>query len=194
MRRYFRTKHEADEYGGSLFKLEKENSKLIKNLDPRLMESAVRFNELFQIYGFKGLADACESFVARLDHEEKSVSFGELLDSYEKTNQANWGHRHCQVWNTVRTLLKENEASSISILDKPFWKDWMESQEKKRNWSGRSYNDFLGRLSSIWKHAVDHDFLEKNPLDGIPRRKLKTARFNDCFQARNWISIAQRDL
>ena len=52
------------------------------------MEDAVRFNEAFQIYGFTGFRHACETFLARLDQEQKAIMFGELLSSFEKTHQA----------------------------------------------------------------------------------------------------------
>ncbi len=174
MRKYFRSKHEAEDYSGDLIKLERANAKLIQKIDPSLIETAVKFDDLFKIYGFKGLADACDNLVARLDRESHSMTLGGLLESYEEINRVNWGERYFQVWKTVCSLLKELASNPVSTLDKPFWKSWMESKQKERGWSERSYNDFLSRLSSIWKYAVDNDFVERNPMEGIPRRKLKT--------------------
>ncbi len=173
-RKYFKTKGEAESYGADLIKLEKENAQLIKKLDVKLIESAVHFNEVFQLYGFKGFPEACNAFLKRLEKESKSVSFGELLEAYEKENQANWGDRHLQVWKTVKSLVENHLASPLSLLDKPFWIEWMEEHRVSRKWSDRSYNDFLSRFSSIWKYALDNELVQKNPIETIPRRRLKT--------------------
>ncbi len=173
-RKFFVLKKEASEYGARLSETEQNNSKLIRKIDPQLIEDAVRFNEAFQIYGFKGFKHACETFLARLDQEQKAIGFGELLSSFEQTHQANWGHRYKQGWKTICSLMEPEKESPLSLLDKPFWRAWMDDQQQKRSWSDRSYNDFLSRLSSIWKYAVENDFIEKSPIDGIPRRRLKT--------------------
>ena len=109
------------------------------------MEDAVRFQESFHLYGFDGLADACEAFIARLDKENQSVSFGELLTFYEEEHQANWGSRYLQGWRSACKFLEKEKPSPLPVLDKQYWRDWMQTEQKARGWSDRSYNDFLSK-------------------------------------------------
>jgi 6-phosphogluconolactonase len=48
-----------------------------------LIEAALTFEELFQIYGFSGFEEACSKFANQLECERKSVHFGELVSLFE---------------------------------------------------------------------------------------------------------------
>ena len=142
---------------------------------PELIRAAVNFDELFRdVYSFEGgLVEACELHMKQLDRDHQSVTFRKLLDTYEENNIANWGKSYTSHWNTLRKLLADLESRSLVVLTVAFWRQWLASTAAEQSWGDRTFNDYTSMLSSVWKFAVKHEFAEKNPIEGIVRRKVK---------------------
>ena len=178
-----------------------ESERAARSAGPKLIQAAVNFDELFrEIYGFEGgLVEACESHMKELDKRDQSTRFGDLLDTFEKSHDRNWGKSYRTHWNTLRKILFELEGRSVILLDVKFWSEWLETISKEKNWSDRTYNDYTSMLSSVWKFGVKHELTEKNPIDGIIRRKLrkKTIAVYSVNQVKTVLSCAwnhDRDL
>src|SRR5690606_21175379 len=74
-REYFSFQQEAEKRARQLKEAWQRGLSLIHKAGPRLIEDAVVFDELFQIYGYRGLREACEAYAAQLETERKSSHF-----------------------------------------------------------------------------------------------------------------------
>ena len=70
-------------------------------------------------------------------------------------------------------MLLPLEQKSVLALDLEFWEQWIEEVSAERNLKPKSRNDVLGRLSSVWKRAVERQLVDSNPISGVGRKKVK---------------------
>lgn len=103
----------------------------------------------------------------------RAIVFRDLLDSHEKNRRSNWGKQYLTTWNTFRKLVLPLESESVLTLSASFWNNWLNETASKEGWIDRTVNDYTSLLSSVWKHGVSQELCEKNPIDGVTRRKIR---------------------
>lgn len=172
-REYFPSFKQADERARSLKDLEQRNLSIVRKAGPSLVEAAVTFDELFQIYGFAGLEDACSKFVRSLEAERTAVLFGAIVDAYRDSHWHDWSSSSRTTWNWLTAHLGDLQDRPLSVLNASFWSGWLKEKERDENWSARTFNDVVQKVSSIWRHAVKQGKVERNPMDGVTRRKIR---------------------
>lgn len=172
-RKYFKLKEEADNYSEHLLSVEKKQTTLLRKASLEVIETATYYHEVFQIYGYKGLKEACMAFEERLKTEDQSFKFGDLLTGYEQDHFSQWSERHQQSWNTTKALLSKVRGELLTLLDNNYWRTYLQTLELERKWSPRSYNYYLGRVSSIYTWGISNGFCKDNSLSGLARRKQK---------------------
>ncbi len=74
-REFFANKEDAAKRGKHLSQLDKISQRAAIEAGPQLIKIAVNYDEIFRtIYGLKGgLEEACESYLAHLDHTQSSA-------------------------------------------------------------------------------------------------------------------------
>ena len=174
-REYFRSKVEAEKRSEQLHRLQDHSARVVRQAGPELIKAAVNYNELFQsLYGFDGgLAEACEAFMKRLDTETSTPRFSQLLDAYERDNAINWKPAYATKWRWFRKHADQAGDSLILELDSHFWVNWLGQRTQREGWSDGTFNEVASMLSSVWKHAVAQDVVERNPVEGVKRRKIR---------------------
>lgn len=172
-RKYFAVKQDAATYGKKLSSLEQRNAMLVKKLTPEVAEAATYYHELFQIYGYSGLKEACQRLEKDLIAESQSYSFGNLFDAFEKEHFNHWSVRHQESWRSIRNLFEPHRKELLVRLNVSYWREWFADVAAKKNWSARTYNFHVGRISTIYSWGVKNEFCEDNPAVGISRRKIK---------------------
>lgn len=174
-REYFRNKKEADQRSEQLIGLEKHSRRAAREAGPELVKTAVNYDELFRdIYGFDGgLAQACEDFIRRLDKERKSLSFGELLENYERDNCKNWRDAYTTKWGWFQRQVSELAGKPTVLLSSSFWVEWLDQRAKIQGWSPQTFNEVAGLLSSVWNYGVALESVGRNPILGVKRQKVR---------------------
>lgn len=156
-------------------KLQVESADAVRMAGPKLIRSAVHYDDLFSlIYGFEGgLSEACEQFVRQLDERHRSISFGELVENFEEHHRSNWSKGYTGKWNWFKNHLEDILDRPVLDLDLLFWRSWLAKNAEKKTWKAKTYNEVAGILSSIWKDAVRQQLVERNPIEGVSRRKVQ---------------------
>jgi len=174
-RDFFRTKKEADRRAEELKGIRDAGSRVAQVAGPDLVRCAVDFDELFRsVYGFEGgLREACEAFVRHLDEDAKSLRFGALLDDYQGAKFSAWSRKYQQNWKWFRGLLADLEDTPVVAMNSEFWSQWLEDASEKGPWSDCTFNNVSRMLSSVWNAALKKGVIERNPLTGVHRRKLR---------------------
>lgn len=191
-REYFPFRREAEERAKRLRKLEQQSVSLARKAGPSLIETAVIYDELFQIYGLSGLKEACEKLAATLEAEHKAVRFDELLDAFEQDHWEDWSKSSRTTWNWLKKHLDDFKEHPLTTLNTPLWTKWMRKMAKQEAWAPRSFNDVVQKISSIWRYAVKQGLAKGNPIDGVKRRKLrkKPVAILEAEQARTIMQTA----
>ena len=173
-REYFGSQKEAQSRAREIIKLKESSSKAVREAGTKLIEHAVNYDFMFrELYGYEeGLAQACEDLLGRLDSEQKSCSLLTLLENYESAKGNDWGQQYRTSWNTFCDDLNDLADRPMNVLTSEFWTKHLRQLAMTKEWGARTYNDKVSMLSSAWKHAVDQGTLERNPIDGVPRRKV----------------------
>lgn len=174
-REYFKSKERAHDCARRLKEAEKQSATLVRKAGPSLIETAVIYEELFQIYGFSGLKEACSEFAKVLEKERKAIQFSEIVTNFEDSHAADWSKSTRTAWNWFRKHLRSLESRPIQVLDTAFWCDWTSKIADKEGWSPTTYNDVVKRISGIWRHAIRQGYDTRNPVDGVRRRKKPKA-------------------
>lgn len=173
-RKYFATKEEAAGEGEDARKLKSESEAVVRRAGPELIATAVNYDELLRdLYGYSGLAEACEDLMRIKDREARSETLGALLDGYEKDNSPNWTKRYATNWRWFRKKFADLEDKRAIHLDPDFWTRWFNDRARQENWKDRTFNDVRRMLSGVWRRACMHGAVEKNPIDGVRARKLR---------------------
>jgi len=156
-------------------KLQVESANAVRIAGTKLIRTAVDYDDLFRvIYGFDdGLAEACEQFARQLDERYRSISFRELVDNFEGHHKSNWSRGYTGKWNWFRNHLTDILDCPVLELDLTFWRNWLAKNAEKKEWKAKTYNEVAGILSSIWKDAVRQQLVERNPIEGVARRKVQ---------------------
>lgn len=174
-REYFQSKERADNRARRLREAENHTAALVRKAGPSLIETAVVYEELFQIYGFSGLKEACSKFAELLDAEQRAVRFSKIVTNFEEDHASDWSKSTRTAWNWLRKHLKTLESQPLRVLDTAFWCKWTAEIADKEGWSPTTYNDVVKRISGIWRQAIKQGIETKNPLDGVRRRKKPKA-------------------
>jgi len=174
-REYFERKADALERACELKNQSISDPSLASPGDQSLFKTALDFDMLFQtVYGLKGgLVEACENYSKILDEKQSSKNFKELLDSYESDKLAGWSKPSIDRWKMTRKRLISYSSTPLILMDKKFWKDWINDYARQADWSDQTYNDALNYLSAIWRHAVREEMVDKNPISGIPLKRIR---------------------
>ena len=192
-RLYFQSRQEAEARALKAREDQQHSLSLLRKAGPTLIKAAVTFDELFQIYGFKGLEEACTKFANQLEVERKSVKFGELVSLFEDGHWDDWEKGTRTAWNWVKKQLKDLEDTPVAVLDTAFWSEWAKTSARRNNWD-KSYNDVIKRISSIWKYAKVQGLAKENPMDGVKRRKKRKTPVVvfEVSEARSLMNVAWR--
>ena len=172
-REYFPSNREAEHRAKLLREAEKQSLMLVRKAGPELIETAVVYDELFRIYGFKNLKEACEKFSLELEAERKSIQFVQLLDEYKEAYWLDWSKSSRASWEWLRKHFEGLEEKPVTLLDTAFWTKWMRTKAKKENWAPGSYNTVAKRISGIWSHALKQKMASENPIAGVKRMKKR---------------------
>lgn len=191
-REYFHYREDAEKRAERLKDLEHRSRALVRKAGPELIEAAVTYDELFQMYGFSGLKDACEKFAATLEAERKAVLFNQLLTAYEDVHWVDWSKSSRTTWNWLKKHLADFKERPLTALNTPLWTKWMQKMAKQEAWAPRSFNDVVQKISSIWRYATKQGLAKDNPIDGVKRRKLlkKPVAILEVEQARAILQAA----
>lgn len=172
-REYFDQKDKAEARVVEIRRNQETSRLMVQSAGPELIRTAVEFDTLFRdVYGFKGgLREACDQYVRRLDLDQQSPRFGDLIKSYEDAYQAQWSSAYKTKWKWIVSIL-EPLASRLTVgMGGTFWTDWLAEAEVEKEWGPRTYNDVHAIVRAIWTHAMGKDLATRNPLVGIRRRK-----------------------
>ena len=172
-RKFFKDKQDATEYGKSLSDMEQRNALLVKKVTPEVVEIAAHYHELFQLYGFGGLKEACERLEKDLIAENNSYRFRDLAKAFKKEHFSDWSKRHQDGWDTLERLLSPMLPQLLVALTTAQWRSFFSDLSEQRSWSPRSYNFYVGRVATIYSWGVNNGFCEEDPTLGITRRKKK---------------------
>lgn len=174
-REFFEKKEAADIRAKQVKNLMDAGVRSAQVAGPALIRTAINYDQLFRdAYGFEGgLAQACEHFAKQLDETTRAIVFRDMLDSHEKNRGANWGKQYLTTWKTFRKLVLPLESKSVLTLGASFWINWLNETASREGWNDRTVNDYTSLLSSVWKHGVSQELCEKNPIDGVTRRKIR---------------------
>lgn len=174
-REYFKTKAEAEKRSDQLLRLQAQSARVVREAGPELIKDAVNYDELFRtLYGFEnGLSEACEEFMKRLDLENRTPNLFELLNQYETDKSSNWKNAYRTKWNWFRKHVNELGGESSMVLDSKFWTEWLRNRSKREKWSDRTFNEVTSMLSSVWEYAVTQSVVDKNPIKGVVRKKIR---------------------
>ena len=174
-REIFSTEKAALDRVEEIRKLQVESANAVRMAGHKLIRTAVNYDDLFRlIYGFEGgLAEACEQFIRQLDERHRSISFRELVDNFEDHHKSNWSKGYTGKWKWFRNHLEDILDRPVLDLDLSFWRNWLTKNAEKKEWRPKTYNEVAGILSSIWKDAVHQQLVERNPIEGVTRRKIQ---------------------
>lgn len=170
-RKYFGLKDEAQTYSKRIKKLEQQNASLVRKASKEVIEAAVYFDELFQLYGFSGIKDACLAFEGQLRELHRSKKCSELIIAFEEEHFSEWSDKHQDSWKTTKSIINELMDEPLSLLNTQKWREFFRSKADKRGWSAKSYNYYLGRISAIYVWGVKNDYCKENPIEAISRKK-----------------------
>ena len=118
--------------------------------DQQLLESAAYYRDAFQLYGFKGLDDACAAWVVELDRRNQSQTLEQLIDEYKETRGADWGTGYLNTFGWAKGQLKELHSKQISELDALHWQKWLPIWRQSNDYAARSFNHLRTFLVSIY--------------------------------------------
>lgn len=174
-REIFSSEKAALERVEEIKKLQVESANAVRMAGAKLIRDAVDYDELFRdVYGFEGgLGEACEQFIRQLDERYRSIKFQELVDNFEAHHKSNWSRGYTGKWKWFRKHLEDILDRPVLDLDLPFWRNWLANHAEKKGWQAKTYNEVAGILSSIWKDAVRQQLVERNPIEGVARRKVQ---------------------
>jgi hypothetical protein len=122
-RKKFATKSEAESYRKNLESSLK--SSRLKKYDEKLLETANYYHDAFQLYSFKGLDEACASWIKELDKRNHSISLGELIKRYKNARGADWSAGYIQTFEWVKKQLTPFRDTNLSQLDAQHWQSWL---------------------------------------------------------------------
>lgn len=173
-REQFKSQAQAQERADELLKGKEISQRVADAAGPALIKTAVNYDELFRdIYGFDGgLEEACEYLAKRLDTEQQATRFGEIVASYERIHAATWKNNYRTKWRWFVNAVEELVDHTTLTMDGAYWTSWLAETCERKKWSDGTYNDLLSMLRSVWKHAVGISLVDRNPMEGIRRRKL----------------------
>jgi len=148
-------------------------SSRLKKYDETLLETATYYSEAFQLYGFKGLDDACAAWLKYLERTQKSISLLELIDSYQENRGADWSKGYLVTFEWAKKQLVSLHSEQISQLDSKHWQDWLPKWRKSGSYAARSFNHMRTFLVSIYSLPSATEIFPSNPVKPIPPAKSK---------------------
>jgi len=174
-REFFSNRKDAETRADQLKAARSAGHRVAQAAGPDLIRAAANFDDLFRtLYGFQGgLAEACEAFIKHLDTANQSLSFEDIVTSYEQARSRNWSHKYARNWKWFRGVISPLFPVSTTVMTSDYWTKWLDSTARKESWKDRTYNDVASMLSSIWNAAVKQSKFERNPMDGVHRRKIR---------------------
>ncbi len=177
-REIFSSEKDALDRVDEIRKLQVESADAVRMAGPKLIRVAVQYDDLFRVvYGFEGgLAEACEQLALQLNDRHRSIRFRELVDNFEGHHKSNWSRGYTGKWNWFRNHLKDILDRPVLELDLSFWRTWLAKHAEKKKWKAKTYNEVVGILTSIWKDAVHQQLVERNPIEGVARRKVQRSQ------------------
>ena len=174
-REFFSIKKEAEKRADQIKNAWEAGHRIARVAGPELIRCAVDYDESFRsLYGFEGgLREACEAFMAHLDQTRESLLFRDLLDAYEQAKFNSWSVSYQRNWKWFRGLLSEIQEQPIVAMNSDFWAGWLEQTARKSQWKDCTANDVAAMISSVWSAACKKGQVERNPLSGVHRRKVR---------------------
>jgi integrase len=170
-RRKFTTKKEAETFRETLEK--SLQSSRIKHFDQKRMETANYYHEAFQLFGFKGLDDACATWLSVLEKKSPSFTLRELIERYQAARGADWTEGYLITFNWAKKQLVEHHQMSLSQLDTQHWQAWLPKWRKKGGYAPKSFNHLRTFLISIFSMPEAVAVFPANPVKPIPPAKTK---------------------
>lgn len=171
-REYRKSKEDIDKRVSYWKHYQESGQKAAMRAGADLVSKAVHYDELLRdVYGFEGgLAEFCEIKMAELDKELESPPFSKLLDAFQDASYDHWKLPTQRQWDWYRGMLSDLEDKPLASLDTAFWRQWLNEQAEKNNWTNTTFNNFRGRLQTAYKYSIP-DLLTVNPMEGVKVRK-----------------------
>lgn len=171
-RKKFVTKKEAEAFRNSLEA--SLGSSRLKNFDEERMISANYYHETFQLYGFKGLEDACAAWVKELERKNPSHTLGELIKRYQSARGADWTEGYLITFRWAQKQLIEFKDTPLSKLDTQHWQEWLPKWRKAGDYAPKSSNHLRSLLLSVYSMPEAVAVFPTNPIKAIPSARIKT--------------------
>jgi len=149
------------------------DSPRLKTFDENLLISAQYYKEIFQLYGFKGLDDACAEFTKQLERQNQSLNLKELIIQYKTSRGSDWSVGYKQTFEWAKKQLADLHNTPIHQLNAQHWHEWLPKWRKKRNYSAKSYNHLRTFLVTIFSLPSAIPAFPTNPIKPIPSAKIK---------------------
>jgi len=170
-RKKFATKSEAESYRKNLESSLK--SSRLKRYDEKLLETANYYHEAFQIYGFKGLDDACAAWIRELEKSHQAISLRELIKRYRNARGADWSAGYIQTFEWAKKQLASFWDKPLSQLDSQHWQSWLPGWRKDGGYAAKSFNHLRTFLVSLYSLPEAMAAFPANPIRTIPAAKTK---------------------
>jgi integrase len=170
-RKKFDTKAEAETHRKSL--VATIASPRLQEFDESLLETATYYDDAFQLYGYKNLADACAAWIKELDRRNISQPLGELVKDYKIKRGTEWSAGYLHTYGWAKKQLTPMSEKLVSQLDAHFWQTWLPAWRKKGKYSAKSFNHLRTFLVSIYSMPIAVATFPSNPIKSIPSAKIK---------------------
>lgn len=174
-REFFDSKKVAEARTAELKTTLKSGNRAAQVAGPELIRVAINYHELFRdVYGFDGgLEEACETFARHLDETRGGLRFGDLLQDYQATREKNWSVKYARNWKWFRGIVESLSDTPLVTMSSDFWSKWLDAKADEQGWGDRTFNDVTSMLSSIWNASLKKGTVDRNPLEGVHRRKIR---------------------
>ena len=167
----FDTKTAAEQHRKNLSAVLK--SPHLKRYDEKLLETATYYNEAFQLYGFKGLDEACATLLEQVKKQHKPLTLLELITTYKTNRGADWSDGYIQTFEWAKKQVKHLHAKDISELDAEHWAEWLPKWRKAGNYAAKSSNHLRTFLVTVFSLPSAVSVFPVNPISSIPAIKQK---------------------
>lgn len=102
----------------------------LKGFDETLLETANYYDEAFQLYGYKGLADACSEWLKELDRSNHAQTLGDIIKEYKATRGSDWSKGYLQTFHWAKNQLESISDKLLTQLDARHWQIWLPKWRK----------------------------------------------------------------
>jgi integrase len=129
----------------------------------------------------------------QLNSTSKSVSLSDLIDEFlaakENTVRATTRHRYRNYLDPLRTYFSKSfptATGDLRLIETKYLRKFIDDSLKgeagtTRAWSRRTVNDAINIIRSIFKFAVDSEYLTRNPASKLEMLRIATTGRPDYY-------------